>query len=73
MTYLSSTHSLLCSAGHCICYALPFWDQAGKNVHFTSCRIFSLGDGGERTLVAMGVHTKKVVAGLRMVPPNAKL
>ena len=35
-------------------------EQAGKSILFTSCRIFTLGEGGKRTLVATGVHTKKV-------------
>ena len=52
-------------------------EQAGKSILFTSCRIFTLGEGGKRTLVATGVHTKKVVAGEQakpqMVSPKPKL
>ena len=38
-------------------------EQTGKSVLFSSCKIFALGEGGERRLVTMGVHTKKVVGG----------
>ena len=52
-------------------------EQAGKSILFTSCRIFTLGEGGKRTLVAAGVHTKKVVAGQwahpQIVSPKPKL
>jgi acyl-coenzyme A thioesterase PaaI-like protein len=48
-------------------------EQAGKSILFTSCRIFTLREGGQRTLVATGVHTKKVVAHLQMVSPKPKL
>ena len=40
-------------------------EQAGKSILFTSCRIFTLGEGDQRTLVATGVHTKKVVGHLQ--------
>ena len=50
-------------------------EQAGKSMLFTSCRIFTLseGEGGQRTLVATGVHTKKVLGHLQMVSPKPKL
>ena len=48
-------------------------EQAGKSMLFTSCRIFTLGEGGQRTLVATGVHTKKVAGHLQMVARRPKL
>ena len=50
-------------------------EQAGKSILFTSCRIFTLGEGegDQRTLVATGVHTKKVVGHLQKVLPKSKL
>ena len=47
-------------------------EQAGKSILFTSCRIFTFGEGGKRTLVATGVHTKKVVAARRVSGPIRK-
>ena len=44
-------------------------EQAGKSILFTSCRIFTLGEGGKRTLVATGVHTKR---WLRVSRPSRK-
>ena len=46
-------------------------EQRGKSVLFSSCRIFTLGQDGERRLVAIGLHTKKVV-GFK-APPASKL
>lgn len=43
-------------------------EGTGKSILFTSCKIFTLGDNGERKLVTMGLHTKKVVGG--SLPPS---
>ena len=49
-------------------------EQVGKSMLFTSCRIFSLGEGGERTLVTTGLHTKKAVGHGQIVgSPKPKL
>ena len=42
-------------------------EQVGKSMLFTSCRIFSLGEGGQRTLVTTALHTKKAVGHGQMV------
>ena len=43
-------------------------EASGKSVLFSSCNIYTVGDTGERRLVTMGMHTKKVVGG--SLPPS---
>lgn len=43
-------------------------EATGKSILFSSCKIFTVGDDGERRLVTIGLHTKKVVGG--SLPPS---